>query len=75
MKTKTYNLFSHYATDDPNRLTIQLVEEYNSVINERQFDSLWFEAYCDGHSAGLEEVYYQFIKLVKLYLSVRVLET
>ena len=62
-----YRPFSDYGIDDEAVLTQSLFEEYKDVVSEAQASYIWSEAYDRGHHAGLEEVYSEFISLVRLF--------
>jgi len=66
-----YRPFCEYHTDDETVLTEQLFEEYEDVVSQAQAVFLWSEAYDRRHSGGLEEVYCEFISLVRLFYKMR----
>jgi hypothetical protein len=56
-----------YGIVDEDALTRYLFEEYKDVVSEAQASFIWSEAYDRRHHAGLEEVYGEFISLVRLF--------
>jgi hypothetical protein len=66
-----YRSFSEYDTTDELELTEILFEEYQEVVSEDQAAFLWSEAYDRGHSGGIEEVYCEFVSLVRMFYKVK----
>jgi hypothetical protein len=66
-----YRSFHEYCTDDEATLTEFVFHEYKDIVSEAQASFLWSEAYDRRHSGGLEEVYCEFIGLVRLFYKVQ----
>jgi hypothetical protein len=66
-----YRRFHEYRTDSEATLTEYLFEEYKDVVSEAQAEFVWAEAYDRRHSAGLEEVYCEFVSLLRIIHKVR----
>jgi hypothetical protein len=61
-----YRQFSEYLTEDETILFGYLLEDYQDVVTEQQAKFLWSESYDRRHSGGLEEVYCEFVSLVRM---------
>jgi hypothetical protein len=66
-----YRPFWQYHTDDETTLTGRVFEEYRDIVSEAQATFLWSEAYDRRHSGGLEEVYCEFVGLVRMFYKVQ----
>jgi hypothetical protein len=66
-----YRPFRDYRTDDETALTEYVFEEYRDIVSETQATFLWSEAYDRRHSGGLEEVYCEFVGLVRMFYRVQ----
>jgi hypothetical protein len=66
-----YRQFSEYLTEDETILFDYLLEDYQDIVTEQQAKFLWSEAYDRRHSGGLEEVYCEFVSLVRMFHVVR----
>jgi hypothetical protein len=66
-----YRPFSDYRTDDETALTEYVFGEYRDIVSEAQATFLWSEAYDRRHSGGLEEVYCEFVGLVRMFYRVQ----
>lgn len=68
--------FSYYElshASDEVELTSRLFDDYESTFSRAQFDFLWSEAYDRRHSGGLEEVYYEFVYLARVFYAMSAL--
>jgi hypothetical protein len=63
----TIRSFSEYHTDDETTLIECVFEEYKDTVSAEQASFIWSEAYDRRHSGGLEEVYYEFVWLVRFF--------
>jgi hypothetical protein len=66
-----YRPFHEYQTNDEITLTELVFNDYKDIVSQAQADLLWYEAYERRHSCGIEEVYCEFVSLVRLFHNVQ----